>query len=142
MEPLRIVSAAALGAWLGAAAFVSFLVAPAAFEALPRQEAGTFVGKLLLPIFAAGIAAGALAVVAAVREPTLPKARIAAAGSLVVLSITSLAVRAQVSALRALPEGDPARASFGAWHGASIAILLAAMLAAGLSIAVSVKKGV
>src|SRR5262249_59600881 len=53
-----------LALWLGAAAFFSFVVAPALFATLPsRTLAGLVVGRALPVVFYLGMAAGAVVVV-------------------------------------------------------------------------------
>ena len=141
---LGTVHAALLGGWLGAAAVVSFAVAPAAFEALPtRTEAGTFVGHLLRVVYAGAVIAGGVALaMSALRGGRLRAARLALPGFVAAAGAASFGIAARIAALReslgpmdALALDDPGRRSFGVLHGVSIVVLLAAMLAAAAAIA-------
>jgi len=53
-----IVEVCVLGLWLGAALFFAAAVAPAAFDLFEATLAGALVGRLLPPVFVAGIVAG------------------------------------------------------------------------------------
>jgi len=62
----KIVFHLALGLWVGAIVFVSFVVAPAVFTAVPSETAGTVMGKIFPLYYGFTIAVGTLALVAAV----------------------------------------------------------------------------
>lgn len=135
---------ALLGAWLGAAAITAFAVAPAAFEALPsRSNAGTFVGGILRVVYAGGLIAGvAGGVIIGKRGGKRRALRVALAVTVAAAAAASLGLAAKIAAMRAslgpidaLPIDDPGRRTFGALHGISVAVLLAAMLAALAAIA-------
>lgn len=141
---LTAVFAALLGAWLGAAAITAFAVAPAAFEALPsRSSAGTFVGGILRAVYAGGLVAGiAGGVIIGKRGGKKRTLRVALTGTVAAAAGASLAIAAKIAAMRAslgpidaLPPDDPGRRTFGALHGISVVVLLAAMLAALAAIA-------
>ncbi len=63
---VRIVCLLALIVWLGAALFLSFVVAPAMFHTFPVVEAGRAVGALFPIYYKVGYAAGTAVLVAAV----------------------------------------------------------------------------
>lgn len=55
----------ALGVWMGAIVFFSFVVAPTVFLALPPESAGQVVGALFARYYGFGIVASAVALIAA-----------------------------------------------------------------------------
>lgn len=136
---LTVAFAALLGAWLGVAAITAFVVAPAAFEALPtRSAAGTFVGGILRVVYAGGLVAGIGGAVIALRRGGRRRAlRALLSGAVAAASAASFGIAAKIAALReslgpmdAVPADDPGRRAFGALHGVSIIVLFVAMLAA------------
>jgi hypothetical protein len=139
-----------LASWLGAAAFFSAVVAPAAFDVLPARElAGAVVGRLLPVLFIGGAAIGfvGLALEAAGGSGVYRRGRIAA---LLVLagacSVAQFAVAPRLAAVRAglvvplasLPTDDPQRLAFGRLHMMSVAWLAVALLAGASAIALAV----
>src|SRR6478752_7499323 len=133
---------ALLAAWLGATIFVGAVVAPAAFAVLPtRTLAGALVGRVLPPLFWSGAAVGAFVAVMVRRSQ-----RMAALGAALVMVVASLAaqlvVAPRIEAVRvsaagpidALPRDDARRLAFGRLHGASVALLGLAGVAATVTL--------
>jgi Domain of unknown function (DUF4149) len=147
---VRLASAASvLALWIGAALLVAAVVAPTAFRVLPtRALAGQLVGGVLPVIFVAGALVGVVAAVLAWADGgefartrvVLPVAMSAAclvAQFVVYPKIDRL--RAEMGpSIEALDPSDPRRAQFGKLHGISVAWMGAAMLAAGLSLVLTV----
>ena len=128
-----------VGGWLGAAGLAGFVVAPAAFAALPtRAAAGTFVGGILGPVNVWCVLAGLVALgTVAVRGGRLRSSRWAAAGVLLAAGVASVVLRAKIGAMRealgpidALAADDPGRRAFGALHGISMVVMLVGLIAA------------
>jgi hypothetical protein len=121
-----IVLTLALGLWVGALVFVSFVVAPAVFGTVPSETAGTVMGAIFPRYYAFTIAVGIVALLAA-----LPL-RSAARGSgwavivgmmVVMLAATAYAglvvsprARAIRPALHQEPVDPAVRAEFDALH--------------------------
>jgi hypothetical protein len=124
-----IVAIVLLAAWLGAAALVATVVAPAAFAVLPsRALAGALVGRVLPVIFWSGMLVG---VAAAALTWTLPARGWRTGAALALLGACAAAqlvvaprierVRTQISgAVDALDPSDPRRQAFGRLHGMSV----------------------
>jgi len=139
-----------LGLWLGAAAFLATVVAPAAFDVLPSRElAGALVGRTLPALFMAGAVVGLVALaieVVAARRPYRLGRIVATCVTALACAIAQLGVAPRIAALRAtlsvplasLPADDPLRVAFGRLHMLSVAWLAAAILAAGVAIALAV----
>ena len=140
-EP-ELLQLSTLVVWLGAAAFFSIAVAPALFAVLPsRALAGDVVGRLLPPIFYSGIVVGLLVMLTQWRanDGWSWRGREAAAFVTVVSCAVAqffiapriLRVRAEIPGpIEVLSPQDPRRVAFGRLHGASVAWLGVAMLAA------------
>lgn len=135
-----------LALWLGAAAFFSFAVAPALFATLPsRTLAGQVVGRTLPIVFYLGMAAGAVVVVL---QTTGGRGGIrdvrALCGCLMVAAcaVAQFIIGRRIDRLRdalggpieSLAADDARRIAFGRLHGASVAWLGIAMLAAGVAV--------
>ena len=128
-----------LSAWLGAAAIVAAVVAPAAFDVLPtRTLAGALVGRVLPVLFWSGVAVGLLVLWLGWHVPS-PAARTIAALVLVASSLVAQLViapriervRAAIGGpLEALDPSNPLRQAFGRLHGMSVACLGVGGLAA------------
>jgi hypothetical protein len=137
-----------LAAWLGAAVITAAVVAPAAFAVLPtRALAGSLVGRVLPPLFVAGVVVGLA--VAALQWGMVGAFRGARVALPLAVALTCAAaqfgvgpriarVRAEIGpSVDALDQGDPRRREFGRLHGISVAMLGAAALAAAAAVAVS-----
>ena len=140
-----LVIALLLAAWLGAVVFFGAVVAPAAFAALPsRTLAGAVVGRVLPTLFIAGLVAGGLVMLSGTRLRGAPRLTRLVAGSLVVAScaVAHFVIGSRIETVRAsaggalesLPEGDPARVTFGRLHGLSVAGLGIAALGAATAL--------
>jgi hypothetical protein len=138
---------ALLALWLGAAVVVAGVVAPAAFSVLPnRTLAGALVGRVLPVLFWSGAAVGVLA---AALTRALPDGRTRLACMLAV-SIACLSaqliVAPRIETVRRSVEGpidalareDARRIAFGRLHGASVALLGTAALAAAAALILTV----
>lgn len=146
---LRTASNLALGVWLGAALLTAFVVAPHAFASFAtRAQAGEFVGGILLAVYLGALAAGLIGLGAAVMEGPRRRARGALSGAVIVTAIASLLIRAKLAAMRAalgpidaLDPADAGRRAFGAWHGVSMLVLLAGMIAALAAVLAAYESG-
>jgi hypothetical protein len=134
-----------LGAWLGAAMFFSFAVAPSAFAVLPARElAGAIVTRTISVVNVGGTLVGLLLLTTAFVGRSAAARR---AWRLEVVALALLAVgagighwviAARMQALRLsmgrsieeLAESDPLRLAFNDLHGYSVAAMTTAMLAA------------
>ena len=132
---------ALLAAWLGATIIVGAVVAPAAFAVLPsRTLAGVLVGRVLPPLFWSGAVVGLLAAIVVRRSQRLAlvAALVIAAASLVAqLVVTPRIETARASAggpIDALARDDSRRIAFGRLHGASVALLGLAGIAASVTL--------
>ena len=141
LEP-DVIQFAVLALWLGAATFFSIAVAPALFAVLPsRSLAGEVVGRLLPGIFYSGILVAAVVAVTQFRAQSSWSWRgreTAAAVMIAACGVAQLVVAPRIDRLRAeiggpleiLPVDDARRVAFGRLHGASVAWLGLAMIAA------------
>ncbi|MGZ8412505.1 MAG: DUF4149 domain-containing protein [Gemmatirosa sp.] len=142
----RLLSAAALlAAWIGAAALVAAVVAPAAFAVLPaRALAGALGGRVLPVIFVTGMLAGVGAAALGWHAvPALSRARfVLPLLTALVCAVAQFGVAPRIQRLRAemgpsieaLAADDPRRAQFGRLHGVSVAFMGVGMLAAGAAL--------
>lgn len=144
----RIAIVALLAAWLGATIIVGAVVAPAAFAVLPtRTLAGALVGRVLPPLFWSGVAVGLLAAVAArrtQRQMAFVAALVIAATSLaaqVIIAPRIELVRASARGpIDALASDDARRLAFGRLHGASVALLGLAGIAASITLLLTARE--
>jgi MFS family permease len=146
-----LIELAALAFWLGAAGFLSIVVAPALFAVLPTRElAGEVVGRVLPGLFYSGIVLGALVIVIEVasRGSWSWRGR-EMLGLLIVISciVAQAIVAPRIARLRDqiagpienLPTDDARRVAFGRLHGVSIAWLGIAMLAALITLVLAAR---
>ena len=136
-----------LALWLGAAVVVAGVVAPAAFAVLPsRTLAGALVGRVLPVLFWSGAAVGVLAAVLARAVPD-GRMRLACMLAVTVACLSAqLIVAPRIEAVRRSVEGpidalareDARRIAFGRLHGASVALLGAAAVAATAALLLTV----
>lgn len=134
-----------LALWLGAAAFMTLVVAQAAFAVLPtRTLAGALVGRVLPVLFYTGMLAGVVVIAlgwlaGALRSPVLLGG---AAAIVVACAVAQFVIGAKIDAVRARIAGpidalaatDPLRVAFGRLHAFSVAWLGVAIVAALLSL--------
>lgn len=130
---LRAVEFLCLGLWLGADAFLSFVVAPGAFMILGnRDDAGLLVGYSLARLHFAGIFLGALFLLARlVRTRDFASFTTAAALCVVLMVLLTAASQFTVSSkmqnlkremvsVQNTPEKDPRRVEFNRLHQISV----------------------
>jgi hypothetical protein len=141
-----VVSALLLAAWLGAAGLTGAVVAPAAFAVLPsRALAGALVGRVLPPLFVAGIVVGLLAAgllwsgggAGRGLRAALPLV-VAGACAAAQLGVAPRIARVRATigpSIEALAPTDPLRREFGRLHGVSVALLGVAALAGAAAVA-------
>jgi hypothetical protein len=147
----ELLQLATLAVWLGAAAFFSVAVAPALFAVLPsRTLAGEVVGRLLPTIFYSGIVIGALVIATQLRAHGVWNFRgreTAAAVMMAGCVVAQMLVAPRIARLRSeiagpieiLSVDDPRRVAFGRLHGASVAWLGLAMLAAAVALVLAAR---
>jgi hypothetical protein len=134
---------AILGLWLGAMAFFSFVVAPAAFAVLPLpQLAGALVSRTLGILEIIGAALGALLIVILVfSKERGGRAFLFELTTLALMTISMLvshfavsrrlhAMRTQFGEISLLAAGDPARVAFDRLHQYSVWLMTFDILAA------------
>jgi hypothetical protein len=147
MPSRAVVVAVLAAAWLGAALLMSAVVAPAAFAVLPsRALAGSLVGRVLPVVFISGVVLGiATMLLLGVGRPAGGRtAGVAGAIWTLTCGVAQFIVAPRIEQIRraiggsvdALAAGDPQRVAFGRLHGASVALLGVAMLAAAAAGAV------
>ena len=137
-----VVQVGVLALWLGAAALLSVSVAPALFAVLPsRTLAGAVVGRILPPVFYAGMTVGLLVLALQVvqgRGWSWGGREIAGIVMIVACAIAQFGIGPRIARLREeiggpieeLAIDDARRVAFGRLHGFSVAWLGLAMLAA------------
>ena len=132
-----------LSIWVGAAAFFSFVLAPAAFAVLPAQHlAGQVVSRTLGVVEIAGIVMGVILLVLSFlsrgrRGKAFPF-DLGALALIVVAMIGSRIVSGRMHALRvqagealySLPASDPVRSAFDQLHHFSVGLMSVAMIVA------------
>lgn len=138
--------------WLGAAVFLSAVVAPSLFAVLPsRTLAGAVVGRLLPVIFYAGILVAALVIGLEVAGRGGWAWRGREVAGLIMIgasAIAQLGVGPRIERLRGeigrpieeLALDDARRVAFGRLHGISVAWLGLAMLAAVVAAVIAARS--
>lgn len=129
---LRTIEFLTLGLWLGASAFLSFVVAPGAFSILGnRDAAGMMVGFSLARLHFAGLFLGLIFLVARLLR-TQSFASFTAAALCVVLMVLLTAasqftvsnrmegLKKEMVSVQNTPENDPRRVEFNRLHHASV----------------------
>lgn len=143
----RIAVIVLLAAWLGATIVVGAVVAPAAFAVLPtRTLAGALVGRVLPPLFWSGAAIGLVAAVGArrmQRTTAFVAALVITAASVVAQAVVAPrieTVRASAGGpIDSLARDDARRIAFGRLHGASVALLGVAGIAASVTLLITAR---
>lgn len=160
LTALRFLELLALGLWLGALVFFSFMVAPAAFAVLPsRQLAGDLVGHLLPRLHLLGYLCGTVYLVAlgveqrltqgSLRAVALPMLLVAAI--LVMTAVSQFGLEPRLAGLRAemtaafgaidqVPRDHPLRVSFGRFHQVSALLLTANLLLVLVVLGLTVRR--
>jgi hypothetical protein len=131
---LRAVEFLCVGLWLGAGAFLSFVVAPGAFLILgSRDTAGLFVGFALARLHFAGIFLGLVFLVARLLRTRDFVSFTSVAALCVVLMVVLTAasqftvsnrmegLKKQMVSVQNMPENDPRRVEFNRLHHLSVA---------------------
>jgi hypothetical protein len=138
---LRFVEFLCVGLWLGADAFLSFVVAPGAFAVLAnRDAAGLVVGSSLARLHFGGIFLGVLFLVARVVRTRDFATFTTGAAICVVLMVALTAasqftvsnrmqvLRQEMGSVQSTPENDARRIEFSRLHGRSVAFEGAVLL--------------
>ena len=131
---LRTIEFLSLGLWLGADAFLSFVIAPGAFGILGnRDAAGMMVGYSLARLHYAGIFLGVLFLLARLARTRDFASFTTAAALCVVLMVVLTAasqfnvsnrmerLKKQMVSVQNTPESDPRRVEFNRLHHRSVA---------------------
>jgi hypothetical protein len=146
-----------LGAWLGAACYFSFGVAPGAFAVLPtREAAGALVARSLMIINFAGLAVSILVLLLSIIPTNEPKklwlwiqrvlliimgAACAVGQFVIAFSMAYLKVQMK-GPIDDLAANDPLRVQFNTLHQYSVWVLITAMVASVLAfLVISRKRG-
>jgi hypothetical protein len=137
---LVVIELTLVAAWIGAAAIVAAVVAPAAFKVLPtRTMAGAVVGEVLPVIFIAGLVIAAIAIGIEARSSLRAAAIVPLAAMMIACGIAQFVVAPRIEAARlsiggqvdSVPESDPRRVRFGKLHAFSVMWMGVAMIGAG-----------
>jgi hypothetical protein len=132
-----------IAGWIGAAAFFSFVAAPAAFRVLPRAEAGRLVSAVFPVYHALGMLCAAACLAWHLRGPDRTPGRTWAHVAWLGLQATGIALLFAVGAVKAAREAAPSAeldARFGALHGASMGVNLLALVSAALALWLALRR--
>lgn len=136
-----------LAAFLGIALFFSFVVAPAAFRAFPRPDAGRYLGTIFPAYYLTGLILAAAASLILVRELNAPAPgprltlRLGLTGLVFLLMTVSLSYLPTIHAMReqlATARTPELEAAFGRAHGISMGLNLLAILSTLAALILSV----
>jgi len=128
----RKIRLAILGLWLGAMAFFSFVVAPAAFAVLPQQQlAGALVSRTLGALEIIGMIIGALLIAILLVSKERDRAFLYELIALALMTISMLVshfvvsrrmhdLRVSLGEIAQLAANDPARLEFDRLHQYSV----------------------
>jgi hypothetical protein len=128
-----------LATWLGAACFFSFVVAPAAFKAFPRPDAGRYLGTIFPIYYIVGLVCSAAAAAILAQElktpPPAPRfmLRLGLICVIFLCMTFSMSFLKQIHAMRemlATARTPELEAKFGRAHGISMSLNLVAILSA------------
>jgi hypothetical protein len=136
----RFLQVFALGTWLGAIVFLSFVVAPGAFATLAsREQAGTFVGLTLSRLHVIGMIAGMTFLVVAVLAGS--PASLWRPAPLLVIAMLLLTIASQgwvrprmaqlrrdMDSIETTPADDPRHVAFDQLHKVSVRLEGAVLL--------------
>lgn len=142
---LRTIEFVCLSLWLGSDVFLSFVVAPGAFQVLAgRDQAGAMVGYALYRMHFAGVVCGVVFLVARmVRTRTFGSLVVPAALCVVLMIVLTVVsqhvvsprmavLRTQMGSIQATAADSPLLAEFNRWHRVSVR-LEGGVLLAGLA---------
>jgi len=136
----RFLQVFALGTWLGAIVFLSFVVAPGAFASLAsRDQAGTFVGLTLSRLHVIGMIAGMAFLVVALLAGSF--AALWKPAPLLVIAMLLLTIASQgwvrpriaelrrdMGSIETTPADDPRHVAFDQLHKVSVSLEGAVLL--------------
>jgi len=152
MKPQRI-RLAILGLWLGAMAFFSFVVAPAAFAVLQQQQlAGALVSRTLGALELIGVVMGGLLIVILSFSKERGRAALFELTTIALMTISTLVshfvvskrlseMRARFGEIAQLAASDPARVSFDRLHQYSVWLMSFNIVAAVTLIVILSRRG-
>jgi hypothetical protein len=139
---LRTIEFLCLSLWLGSDVFLSFVVAPGAFQILPsRDAAGSIVGYSLTRMHLGGIVLGLVLLLARLLRTRTFASLAGPAGLCVALMIVLTAIsqyavsarmatlRVQMGSIQATAAGSPLLAEFSRLHRISVSLESAVLLA-------------
>lgn len=136
---MKSIGVIAVALWLGAMAFFSFAVAPAAFAVLGREPAGRLVSAVFPRYYLVGVLLGVVALVALAPRALSGAGAASWAAALLVLMMVVLTVASWVvvlpaahaarEALRQSPSDPAASSRFARLHGVSAVLNVVTMLA-------------
>ena len=142
---LRTIELLGLSLWLGSDVFLSFVVAPGAFQVLAsRDQAGAIVGYSLTRMHWMGIICGlVILLVRVLRTRSLGSLMAPAAWCVVLMILLTVisqaavspkmaVLRVQMGSIEATAAGSPLLAEFGRLHAASV-VLESGVLLAGMA---------
>jgi uncharacterized membrane protein len=150
---LRFLQFFALGTWVGAILYFSFVVAPGAFRTLSNlDQAGALVGYLIGRLHLAGIVLGVIYLVAAMLAANSPRALGSGAAMCVALMVILTAIsqylvvarmemlRFEMGSVQATPLDSPMRVAFDRLHGVSVRLEVVVLLAGFVALYLTARK--
>jgi hypothetical protein len=143
----------ALGTWVGAILYFSFVVAPGAFRTLSNlDQAGALVGYLIGRLHLVGIVLGVIYLVAAMLAANSPRALGSGAAMCVALMVILTAIsqylvvarmemlRFEMGSVQATPLDSPMRVAFDRLHGVSVRLEVVVLLAGFVALYLTARK--
>ena len=136
---LLILLASGVGTWLGVMAFLSFVVAPAAFAILEsRHQAGDLVAATLNVLYLSVYILGPFLVLVSIAVWPLGRRLLWGLRTILLILMTASTLisreiigtrlfslrRAMGAAIQSIPPGDPLRLQFQQWHQFSVLLML------------------
>jgi hypothetical protein len=150
---LRFLQFFALGTWVGAILYFSFVVAPGAFRTLSNlDQAGALVGYLIGRLHLVGIVLGVIYLVAAMLAANSPRALGSGAAMCVALMVILTAIsqylvvarmemlRFEMGSVQATPLDSPMRVAFDRLHGVSVRLEVVVLLAGFVALYLTARK--
>jgi len=154
MNILRTLEFLALSIWLGSDAFLSFVVAPGAFQVIAsRDQAGALVGYSLTRMHWMGVVSGVLILLFRIWR-TRSAASLASPATvcivlmLVLTVVSQLAIspkmadlRSRMGSIEATAAASPLLVEFSRWHRVSVGLESGVLLAGLLALNCLVREG-
>jgi hypothetical protein len=150
---LRFLQFFALGTWVGAILYFSFVVAPGAFRTLSNlDQAGALVGYLIGRLHLVGIVLGVIYLVAAMLAANSARALGSGAAMCVALMVILTAIsqylvvarmemlRFEMGSVQATPLDSPMRVAFDRLHGVSVRLEVVVLLAGFVALYLTARK--